>query len=202
VTLFGVFEGALGLGLLGGSLLAPALVAVFGVRGALVVAGAILPLLAAVTWRPIARRAHDGPLTDELSHLLRSNPLFAPLPLTALDRLAEDLEPRSFEPGEIVMRKGEPGDVYLLIADGTVEVSDEGVSLRTCGPGEGVGEIALLRRVPRTATVEARTRVRGYALDGETFLSAISGPGAAAAADAVVSARLAHSRVPEQPVAG
>ena len=53
-----------------------------------------------------------------------------PLPLTALDRLAENLVPKSFEPGEVVMRKGEPGDHYLLIAEGEVEVSDDDRILR------------------------------------------------------------------------
>ena len=109
VTVFGVLEGGLGAGLLVGSLLAPALIAVFGPRAAFVVAGAILPLLAVITWRPIARRTRRGALTDDLLALLRSNPLFAPLPLTALDQLAESLELVSFEPGDVVMRKGEPG---------------------------------------------------------------------------------------------
>jgi Cyclic nucleotide-binding domain/Major Facilitator Superfamily len=194
VTMFGVFEGALGVGLLAGSLLAPALVAVVGIRGALIVSGAILPLLALVTWRPIASRAGHGPLTEELLFLLRSNPLFAPLPLTALERLAESLAPCSFEHGDVLMRKGEPGDHYLLIANGEVEVRDDGRPLRSCGPGEGVGEIALLRRVPRTATVVAQTRVEGYAIDAPSFLSAVAGPTAAGAAESVVSARLEHSR--------
>ena len=91
------------------------------------------------------------------------------------------------------MRKGEPGESYLLIADGIVDVSDEGRQLRTCGPGDGVGEIALLRTVPRTATVAAQTRVQGYEIDAATFLSAVAGPAAAAAAEAVAAARLEHS---------
>lgn len=91
------------------------------------------------------------------------------------------------------MRKGEPGESYLLIAEGTVDVSDDGRQLRTCDPGDGVGEIALLRTVPRTATVVAQTRVEGYEIDAEAFLSAVAGPSAAAAADAVASARLERS---------
>ncbi|HEY4621713.1 MAG TPA: cyclic nucleotide-binding domain-containing protein, partial [Gaiellaceae bacterium] len=165
-----------------------------GARGALVVAGAILPILALVTWRPIVHRARPTALTEQHLALLRRNPLFAPLPLTALDRLAESLVPVSFDAGDIVMRKGEPGDEYLLIADGEVDVSDDGRSLGTCGPGDGVGEIALLRSVPRTATVAARTSVEGYAIDAAAFLAAVAGPAAAAAAEAVASARLQHSQ--------
>ena len=195
VTMFGVLEGGLGVGLLVGSLLAPALVSVLGTQAAFVVAGAILPALAVVTWRPIAKRTRHGALTEELLALMRSNPLFAPLPLTALDQLAEDLTRVSFEPGATVMRSGEPGDYYLLIAGGEVDVSDDGRRLRTCGPGDGVGEIALVRRVPRTATVVARTHVEGYAIDAATFLAAVAGPAAAAALADVTSSRLEHSHL-------
>jgi MFS family permease len=195
VTIFSVMEGGLGVGLLVGSLLAPALVAVLGARGAFVAAGAVLPILAVVTWRPIARGARSGALTEELFALLRSNPLFTALPLTALDRLAESLRPVAFEPGDVVMRKDEPGDCYVLIAEGEVDVDDEGRFLQTCGRGDGVGEIALIRCVPRTATVVARTRVAGYEIDADTFLAAVAGPTAAAAVAAVASARLERSHL-------
>jgi MFS family permease len=194
VTMFGAMEGLFGVGLLVGSLLGPALVAQFGARGSLVVAGAILPILALLTFRPIASRMRRSPLLEERLALLRRNPLFAPLPLTALDRLAESLVAVSFDPGEALMRADEPGEEYVLIEDGEVEVSADGRSLGTCGPGDGVGEIALLRGVRRTATVVARTHVQGYTIDGPTFLSAVSGPAAAAAADIVVASRLERSR--------
>jgi hypothetical protein len=194
VSVFAVLEGLLGVGLLLGSLLAPLLLYALGTRAAFAVSGALLPLVALAIWRPVVRAAEQTSSTEEHVALLRRNPLFAPLPLTALDRLAESLLPASFEPGEILMRKGDPGDDYLLIADGEVDVEDDGRHLRICGPGEGVGEIALLRRVPRTATVVARTRVTSYAIDGPTFLAAVAGPAASAAADALASARLEHSQ--------
>ena len=197
--MFGVMEGLFGLGLLAGSLVGPALVALLGARGSLVVAGAILPVLALLTWQPIARRMHRAPLSDARLALLRSNPLFAPLPLTALDRLAESLVPVSFAPGDALMREGEPGEEYLLIEQGHVDVRVDGMSVATCGPGDGVGEIALLRGVPRTATVIAQTRVEAYAIDSPTFLSAVSGPAAAAAAEALASRRL--QRVAREEVA-
>ena len=96
MTVFAVFEGLLGVGLLTGSLLAPAIIAAFGARGGFVVAGAILPLLAVATARPILRLFAGRALARRDSiELLRRNPLFAPLPLTALDRLAESLVPTS-----------------------------------------------------------------------------------------------------------
>jgi CRP-like cAMP-binding protein len=116
--------------------------------------------------------------------------------LTALDRLAESAVPVSFAPGEALMREGERGDAYLVLEDGEVEVSAGGREIGTCGPGEGVGEIALLRDVPRTATVVARTPVKAYAIDPTTFLSAVSGPAAAEAAEAVAASRLARSSPP------
>jgi MFS family permease len=194
MLVFGVLEGLLGVGLLLGSLLAPALIEIVGTRGAFVVAGAILPLLALVSWRSIVGTAQRSALPQEHIALLRKNSLFAPLPLTALDRLSESLVPMSFQPGDAVMRKGEPGDHYLLIAEGEVEVSDEGHLLRTCGPGDGVGEIALLHRVPRTATVTAASPVSAFAIDANTFLAAVAGPSAAAMAEAVAAQRLERSR--------
>jgi Cyclic nucleotide-binding domain/Major Facilitator Superfamily len=196
VTMFGVMEALLGVGLLAGSLVAPALVAALDIRGALVVAGAILPLLAVVTWRPIRRGATQATFQEERLALLRRNQLFAPLPLTALDRLAESMQPVSFEPEEVLMQKGEPGERYVLIADGTVEVRDDELMLRTCGAGEGVGEIALIRRVPRTATVTALSQVEAYEIDGATFLAALAGPAGRAAAESMADERLASSPTP------
>jgi hypothetical protein len=178
-----------------GSLLAPVLVSLFGTRAALIAGGSLLPVLAVATRRPIARHSHIGALTSEMAQLFRSSPLFAPLPLTALDRLAENVTPRSFEAGEVIMRKGEPGEYYLLIAEGSVEVRDNERRLRTCGRGDGVGEIALLRSVPRTATVVAQTHVEGFEIDAPTFLAAIAGPAAMAVAEVVAAERLAYSGV-------
>jgi MFS family permease len=191
-TVFSASESLWASGVLVGSLLAPALIALLGPRGAFLAAGAILPLLAILTRHRVVRGSQVP--ADAQAHLalLRRNVLFAPLPLTALDRLAENLSPVSFAPGEVVMREGDPGDHYLLIADGEVDVSSRGRYLQTCGAGDGVGEIALLRQVPRTATVVAKTRVTGFAIDAPTFLTSVAGPTAAAAAEAVTSSRLAR----------
>jgi CRP-like cAMP-binding protein len=133
----------------------------------------------------VSREAHIA--------LLRRNPLFAPLPLTALDRLAEGLLPVSFDEGDVLMRKGEVGDRYLVIGSGEVEACDDELVLGRCRPGDGVGEIALIRSVPRTATVRALTHVDGYEIDPATFLSALAGPAGTAAAAAVTAARLRNS---------
>ncbi len=193
VTVFAAGESLWGSGLLVGSLLAPALIALLGSRGAFLVAGAILPLLALLTSRPIRRGTRDLGDAEAQLAVLRRNPLFAPLPLTALDRLAAVMQPVGFARGDVVMRKGDPGDHYLLIASGEVEVTDEGRHLRSCGAGDGVGEIALLREVPRTATVSAVTDIEAFTIDAPAFIAAVSGPAASAAAEAIAAARLEHS---------
>ena len=195
VTVFAASESLWASGVLVGSLLAPILVALFGPRGAFLAAGAILPVLALLTWRPIVRGSRVPDDAQAHLALLRRNALFAPLPLTALDRLAESLSPVSFVPGDVVMREGDVGDHYLLIAHGEVDVSADGRHLRTCGAGDGVGEIALLRSVPRTATVVAKTAVSGFAIDAPTFLASVSGPACAAAAEAVAASRLGELQV-------
>jgi hypothetical protein len=193
VTMFGVMEGLFGVSLLAGSLAGPGLVALLGARGGLLLAGAILPIFALATRGPITRRTRQSPLVEEQMALLRRNPLFAPLPLTALDRLTESLVAVSYDSGDVLMREGDQGDEYVLIDKGEVEISSNGHTVSVCGPGDGVGEIALLRRVSRTATVVARTPVRAYAIDAPDFLAAVAGPGATAAAEALVTNRLARS---------
>jgi hypothetical protein len=190
ITAFGLLEALVGVGLLAGSLIAPVLVEVLGARGALVVAGAILPVLALMTWRPIVSGATDRTARDERLELLRLDPLFAPLPLTALDLLAERMAPVSYAAGEALMRQGERGEEYVLLASGEVEVSQDDRVLGRAGRGEGVGEIALLYDVPRTATVVARTAVEAFRIDSRAFLDAMTGPTAGAIAAQIAAQRL------------
>jgi CRP-like cAMP-binding protein len=88
------------------------------------------------------------------------------------------------------MTQGEPGETFIVIAAGEVEVIVDGQPVHRLGPGNGVGEIALLRKSPRTATVVAVTDIAAYAVDAPTFLAAIAGPSAAAAAERLAAERL------------
>ncbi|HSP71413.1 MAG TPA: MFS transporter [Gaiellaceae bacterium] len=169
-----------------GAILAPVLIAWIGARGALIVAGAFLPALAALLWTRLAAvdRATEAP--QRQLELLRGIAMFAPLPAKTLDRLAHALRPERVEAGVDVVREGEAGDRYYIVDAGEAEVLG-----RRLGPGDYFGEIALLRDVPRTATVTARTALSLYALDRDEFLAAVTGHAPSrAAADAVVGERL------------
>jgi CRP-like cAMP-binding protein len=96
----------------------------------------------------------------------------------------------TFQPDQVLMTEGEPGDRYILIASGAVEVTVDGEHVRECGPGNGIGEIALLRHGPRTATATATTPVKAYEIGTDAFLEAVSAPFSWAAAVSVAAHRL------------
>jgi MFS family permease len=173
-----------------GSVAAPVLVDLAGDRAAVVAFGAVLPVLAVLSWRSLSRMDRAGPAPE--LELLHSLPLFAPLPAPTLEYLAGRLVRRRVGAGETILTRGERGDAFFLIAEGTVEVTPVEAPVRRLGPGEFFGEIALLRDVPRTATVVATTDVGLLELPGEEFVAAVSGNAdALRAADAVVGARFA-----------
>jgi MFS family permease len=192
---FGVLEGliwgAIGIG--GG--LAPLLISLFGERGALVAAGAIMPTLLAVSWTRLARVDEISPAPTSELGLLQGIPILAPLGVPTLEALASEAERVHFGVGEEVTKQGEPGEHFYVIVDGRVEVYEDGVRVREEGTGEFFGEIALLRDVPRTATVRAITELDLLALGREAFVPAVSGHAESAAeAEAVVAGRLGSAR--------
>jgi CRP-like cAMP-binding protein len=110
----------------------------------------------------------------------------------SLEHLAGRLVPLRLDPATVVVREGDSGDRFYIVAEGTVEVSEYGRTISELGPGGYFGEIALIRDVPRTATVTSKTPVVLYALDRDDFLSAVTAhEPSAEAAEEVVSARLA-----------
>ncbi len=197
-SVLGTFEGYVAAMAAVGGIVAPALVAWLGIAGALVLTGAILPLAVLVTARGV-RKADDIALVPERQcQLLRGVAMFAPLPLGAIEELASSLEPLTFRPDEDLMRAGEMGDRFILIDAGTVEVVADGAPVRTIGAGGYCGEIALLRGIPRTATVRAVTEVTAFGLRGADFVAVVTGDrDAARSAARVVDARLAN--VPDAP---
>jgi len=176
-----------------GAALVPALIAWLGIETALIATGAFLPILVVVLASRVAKidAAAVAPEAEEL-RILASVPIFAPLPGGSLEHLASRLVPLRVEPWTVIVREGDPGDRFYIVAEGEIEVRQDRRLVSELKAGGYFGEIALMRDVPRTATVIARTPAVLYALDREDFLAAVTGhPQSAEAAETVVSARLA-----------
>ena len=189
---FGAFEGIAALTFAVGSLIAAPLVNAIGLNWALVVAGAILPILAVVSATAVRRTDSAAIVPRRQLDLLRSDALFAPLSLVVLEQLAHGMTDERATAGTTIVAQGEAGDAYWVIAAGTAEVVRDGATLRVLGPGDGFGEIALLEDRPRTASVIAVSAVELHRLPREAFLDAVGGtPASARAADRLVTDRLA-----------
>ena len=166
-------------------MLAPVLVDLVGPEAALIVTGAVLPVLALLS-RPRLRALDARTAAPAATGLLRGVPMLAGLPEPVLERLAREAVSVAFPAGSVVLREGDVGDRFYVVERGEVAILG-----RHFGPGEGFGEIALLRDVPRTATATAVTDVSLASLEREPFVAAVTGHApSAATADAVVAARL------------
>ena len=172
---FGVLEGLTMAGYALGALLVPLLVHLGGNRLALIGTAVVLPLAAVAGGRALFALDAEVPVPVVEIALLRSLPLFAELPAPSIEGLAAALTPVHLSAGSVLIRQGDPGDAYYAVAAGELDATQDGHFLRRCGRGEGVGEIALLRTIPRTATVTAHTAATVYRLNREPFLTAVLG---------------------------
>ncbi|HEX6655587.1 MAG TPA: cyclic nucleotide-binding domain-containing protein, partial [Candidatus Limnocylindria bacterium] len=189
--IFGLLEGVHMGSLAIGSILAPALVAVGGEGTAFLVAGAAMLLTGIAAWPALRRLDTVGAARQQDVELLRGIPMFAPLGPAAIDRLACALVPVHAHPGSVVVQQGDPGDHFYILTSGRVAISVDGRQVREERAGESFGEIALLRSVPRTATVAAVEPTEMVLLERGPFLEAVTGlPASTAAADALIHARL------------
>jgi MFS family permease len=186
-----VFVGTLGLG----AIAAPGLIALFGDRWTLAAVGLTLPAAASLAWRRL--RHLDATTANAPAHaaLLHAIPIFRPLPPALIEQLAREAHPLRVGTGETVIHKGEPGDAFYLIVNGEAEVRLNGDRRQTLRAGDYFGEIALLRDVPRTATVAALSQLDLLTIEREDFIAAVTGhPESAEAAHAVVASRLGSMR--------
>jgi MFS family permease len=175
-----------------GSIVAPLLVALLGTRGALLAAGALLPLFAVARWRALHAFETGTPVDRRRYDLLRNTAIFQPLPVATLERLCRDVKPLEVTAGTEVITQGEVGDLFYLIDEGEVAIIEGGV--RRCVECEGgwFGEIALLRDVPRTASARATQTTRMFTLEREQFIAAVTGyPRSRQLTDEVIDGHLA-----------
>jgi MFS family permease len=187
---FGVLETSYVTALGFGSLLAPALVALAGVRGALIVTGLGVVILVLITRHALAQLEAGIPVPEREYELLRAHGLFAPLPPAIVENLALRLRRVDVPAGGVVVREGEPGDRFYVVDSGSFEVLRDGARVAVCEPGDCFGEIALLRDVPRQATVRALGDGRLVALERDDFLQSIGAHArSTSAAEALVVAR-------------
>jgi MFS family permease len=190
---FGVLESLVAVSIGVGSILASAAIALLGLQWALIVIGALCPVLALLSWRRLRRLDGSVGALDADVRLLQRVPMLAPLPLPAIEQLARGLEPLEVPGGVAVFSQGDTGDRYFVIESGAAEVIGDGRPVADLGPGEGFGEIALLRRTTRTATVVAREPLRLQALGADRFAAAVLGYSpSASAAEAGIDDRLAR----------
>ena len=188
---FGALESAFIGGMAIGALLMPLLIRTAGIRWGLVAVGATVAAIVVVS-APALRKIDTVALVPPGLELLRQVSLLAPLPEPILDRLARALVRVELASGEVVIREGDPGDRFYVVESGGVTVTREGRFVANLGPGDYVGEIALLRDVPRTATVTTTAETVLQALDRQHFLPAVTGQSEFTdAADTAITARLA-----------
>ena len=192
---FGILEGSSMLALALGSVGASVVIEAFGVRVALLCVGAVAPVVMLAAWRPLAAidRAAAAPDAETVA-FLRRMPIFAPLPPPAIERILARLTRLSVPAGEVLIREGDVGDRFLMIVDGEAEVTRDGRHVTDRAAGDHVGEVALLRDVPRTATLTATTPMTLLVLDRDTFLEAVTGhPQSHARAEEIAEERMPPS---------
>jgi CRP-like cAMP-binding protein len=176
-------------------ILVPALFAILHDRLSFVAAGTFLPVAMLLTWRRLQEVDSAAVVSTARLALLRSVSIFSFLSPPIIEWLAARMIPLQAAPGTVIVRQGDRGDRLYVIAEGRVTVLSSGTILARLGPGDYVGEIALLHDVPRTADVLAETSVELFALERADFLEAMTGhPGGVKAMQAMSQARVEAQR--------
>jgi MFS family permease len=188
---FGVLEGLYNISIGIGAVLASLVILALGLRGTFIAAGLVLAALAVLSLGPLSAIDRTAPRPGRSLERARALALFAPLDGVVLERLAAAFRPLSLAAGSVIIREGTPGERFYLIDSGEVSVLKNGAEVARLGAGDYVGEIALLRRIPTTATVVAHTNVELLTLDPDIFIDAITGnPRARRVADDVMTQRV------------
>ena len=188
---FAILEALMDFGLALGAVLVRVAIAIGGLKAALFAPAVLALLLVAGLWRRIQKVDASATVPQVEIQLLRSISIFAALPAPSLEGIARDLEMLTVSQGTVVIKEGDRGDRYYAIAEGELAVSRESQFLQMVSRGDGFGEIALIRDVPRQATVTAATDASLYTLDRELFVQAVTGHATAiSAVERVISRHL------------
>ena len=180
---FGLQEGLAMAGLAVGSLLVPVLILVIGLDGAVVVCAALLPVAVVLSWTRLTALDLRTVIPTRAIALLRLARVFSPLPAPPLEAVARRAEWQVLPAGTMVIRQGDVGDRYYVLASGSVRVVQDGYTLRDMAAvGDGFGEIALLHGVRRTASVTTLEDSELLVIDRATFLDAVTGHAGSAGA--------------------
>jgi CRP-like cAMP-binding protein len=139
-----------------------------------VATGVFVPVLLLPLWPSLRRIDAEAVIAEEPLELLRRIEIFAELPEPVLERLAKGATAISTAADQVVVAIGEVGNHFYAIAAGRAAVELEDGTTRELGPGDFFGEIALLRDVPRTATVRAIEPLQLYAIGRTDFLAAVT----------------------------
>ncbi|GEP38456.1 hypothetical protein NPS01_21190 [Nocardioides psychrotolerans] len=172
-SMFAVQESSSMVGIGIGVVAAPILVAAIGPQASCVVAGALLPLVALLTLGRLRGLDAQAVVPLDVLALLRDIPILAVLAPRIVERMARDCVPVMMASTAVVIKQGDAGDLFYVIDSGAVAVTVDGEFIRELGGGDWFGELSLLHDVPRTATVTALTDVKLWALDRDSFLTAV-----------------------------
>jgi predicted MFS family arabinose efflux permease len=210
---FGAFFTFVLIAISAGAMLTPVVLHATGLDTTLWLAGLGIPVLCLAGW-PWLRRMDEANAADlaEIAPrvaLLQRAAILVESSRSALENLARQSTVVNVAPGEDVVHQGDPADAFYLIESGTLKVTahdetNEAVELASLGPGDYFGEIGLLQRIPRTATVTATSAGRLLQVPGEAFLEAVSSGVASPSLLEGAQARLARNpayrpAVPEVP---
>ncbi len=186
---FGALDAALIAAMAVGSLIMPLLIGLVGIRWGLLLLAAPVGLVTVLAFGRLRRL--DSTLADPPHLALVSDlPLFQPLLRAELERVALELQELRVPSGFAVIRQGDEGDRFYILESGRVQVVVDGAAVGELSAGECFGEIALLRDVPRTASVIALEECVLQSLTREDFLDAVSDTEVRTRADALAAKRL------------
>ena len=188
---FCILEGLSMWSLAAGSLLVTIVVSMVGLQASVLVFAGVLPLLLALAWPALLHLDRRAAVPVRELDLLSRVGYFDALDPPSLEGLAQRARWETAAAGSVIILEGEQGDAFYVLESGSVSASRAGRLLRRlAGRGDTFGEIALLRGIPRTASVTADEPTVMLVLDRPGFLAAVTGnPAAAAALGRVADAR-------------